>query len=153
MVFYVRFLANLLKFSIGMAWGGPLFESDLNKCLGSKIRLWFKSFPRPLLKSGLQPLDRYSIHQETISRKPEQMYTPSYTRLEWLGKGPLSKLDSNKHWRAKMQPLFESTLGHYWSQAWVLVQIWHLPDHKWETWTGVSSIWPKIGMAWGGAII
>ena len=39
------------------------------------------------------------------------MYTPSDTRLEWLGEGPLFKLDSNKHWRPKMLPLFESFPG------------------------------------------
>ena len=39
------------------------------------------------------------------------MDTPSDTRLEWLGEGPLFKSDSNKCWKAKMQPLFESFLG------------------------------------------
>ena len=39
------------------------------------------------------------------------MYTPSDTRLEWLGEGLLFKLDSNKRWRAKMQPIFESFPG------------------------------------------
>ena len=39
------------------------------------------------------------------------MYILSDTRVEWLGEGPLFKLDSNKHWRAKMQPLFESFPG------------------------------------------
>ena len=53
----------------------------------------FESLPRPLLKSGLQPLGRYGTHQETISRRPEQKYTPSDTRLEWLGEGLLLKLD------------------------------------------------------------
>ena len=48
---------------------GPLFESP----------------PRPLLKSGLQPFGRYGTHQETISRRPEEMYTPSHTRLEKIG--------------------------------------------------------------------
>ena len=49
---------------------------------------------------------------ETISRRPEQMYCPSDTRLEWLGKGLLLfKSDSKKRWRAKMQPLFESFPG------------------------------------------
>ena len=47
-----------------------------------------------------------------MSRRPEQMYTaPSDTRLEWLGEGLLFKLDSNKRWRAKMQPMFESFLA------------------------------------------
>ena len=36
------------------------------------------------------------------------MYTLSDTRLEWLGEGLLSKLDSNKRSRAKMQATFES---------------------------------------------
>ena len=35
----------------------------------------------------------------------------SDTRLEWLGEGLLFKLDSNKCWRAKMQPPFESFPG------------------------------------------
>ena len=71
----------------------------------------FESPPRPLLKSGLQPLGRYDTHQETISRRPQQMYTPSDTRLEWLGEGLLFKLDSNKRWMTKMQPISESFPG------------------------------------------
>ena len=43
--------------------------------------------PRTLLKSGLQPLGRYGTPQETISWRPEQMYTPSDIRLEWLREG------------------------------------------------------------------
>ena len=39
------------------------------------------------------------------------MYTPSDTRLVGMAWGSLFKLDSNKHWRAKMQPLFESFSG------------------------------------------
>ena len=74
---------------------GPLFESPA----------------RPLLKSGLQPLGRYDTHKETISGRSEQMYTLSDTRLEWLGVGLLFKLDSNKHCRTKMQPIFESFPG------------------------------------------
>ena len=54
----------------------------------------FESPPRPLLKSGLHPLARCGTHQETISRRPEQMYTPSDTRLEWPGEGPLFESDS-----------------------------------------------------------
>ena len=94
-----------------MAQEGPLFQSDSNKRWGSKTGPLLESPPGPLLKSGLQALGRYGTHQETISRRPEQMYTPSDTRLEWLREGPLFKLDSNKHWRAKMQPLFESFPG------------------------------------------
>ena len=65
----------------------------------------------PSLKSGLQPLGRYVTHQETISRRPEQMYTPSDGRLEWLGEGLFFKLDSNESWRAKMQRIFGSFPG------------------------------------------
>ena len=154
---------------------GPLLESP----------------PRLSLKSGLQPLGRYGTHQGTISRRAEQLDVYSGTRLEWLGEGLLFKLDSNKRWRAEMQPIFESfpgpllksgvrplarygnhqeTIslhltqnwsgpgrGHYssWTQinargqnratirvtsqaiievrSAALVQIWHPPDHKWET--------------------
>ena len=83
-----------------MAWDGPLFESYSNKHREAKTGPLFESPPRPLMKSGLQPLGRDFTHQETISRRPEQMYTPSDTRLEWLKEG---KLDSNKRWRAKVQ--------------------------------------------------
>ena len=41
-----------------------------------------ESPPRPLLKSGPRPENRYGTHQETISRRPEQMYTPFETGLE-----------------------------------------------------------------------
>ena len=52
---------------------GPLFKSVSNKRLGSKLRLLFKSFPEPLLKSGMGPSARYVNHQEIINRVPEQM--------------------------------------------------------------------------------
>ena len=45
---------------------GPLFESP----------------PRLLLKSGLQPLARYGTHQETKSRKPEQII---HLTQDWSG--------------------------------------------------------------------
>ena len=138
-----------------MARGGPLFESDSNKCRGVKTGPLFESPPRPLLKSGLQPLGRYDTHQETIrcilyptqdwnglgrshyssrtqinagsqygatirvtswlksglqllgrygtdqesiSRRPEQVYLPSDPRLEWPGEGPLFEFNLNKCW-------------------------------------------------------
>ena len=56
----------------------------------------FKSPSRPLLKSALWPLARYGTCKETIIRRPEQMYTPSDTRLKSPGEGPLFKSDSNK---------------------------------------------------------
>ena len=68
----------------------------------------FESFPEPLLKSGVGPLARLGNHQETISRRPEQMYTSSDTRFEWPGEGPLLKSDSNKRQGAKTGPLSES---------------------------------------------
>ena len=78
-----------------MAWDGPLFESDLNKHKGSKLRLLFKSFPGTLLKSGVGPLARYGNHQEIKNRRPEQMYTLFDTRLEWPREETLLKSDSN----------------------------------------------------------
>ena len=48
---------------------------------------------------------------EIVSRRLEQMLSSSDTRLKWLGEGLLFKLDSNKRWRAKMQPIFESFPG------------------------------------------
>ena len=94
----------------------------------------FESFPGPLLKSGEGPLARYGNHQEIISRRLEQMYTSSDTRLEWPGKGPLFESDSNKRQGAQNGVTIRVT-----SQAIIevmpaaLVQIWHPPDHKWET--------------------
>ena len=78
---------------LGMAWVGSLFTSVSNKSRGAKLRLLFKSFPRPLLKSGMGPLARYSNHQEIINRRPEQMYTSFDTRLEWPREGPLFESD------------------------------------------------------------
>ena len=68
----------------------------------------FESMPGPLLKSGVGSLARYGNHQETISRRPEQISTSSDTRLEWPGEGPLFESDSNKRQGAKTAPLLES---------------------------------------------
>ena len=87
---------------------GLLFKLDSNKRWRATIQPIFESFPGPLLKSGVGPLARYGNNHETISRRPEQMYTASDTRMEWLGDGPLFELDSNKCQGAKMGPLFES---------------------------------------------
>ena len=78
--------------------GGPLFESDSNKRRGAKTGPLFESPPRPLLKSGLQLLGRCGTHQETISRRPEQVYLPSDPRLEWPGEGPFFEFNLNKCW-------------------------------------------------------
>ena len=77
---------------------GPLFESDSDKRRGAKTGPLFELPPRPLLKSGLQPLGRCGIHQETISRRPEQVYLPSDPRLEWPGEGRLFEFNLNKCW-------------------------------------------------------
>ena len=61
----------------------------------------FESSPGPLLKSGLGPLVSYGAYQETTSRRPEQMYTLSDTKLEWPGEGPLFESDPNKRWGVK----------------------------------------------------
>ena len=70
--------------SLALEWPreGPSFEPDSNESQeGGKTGLLFESPPRPLLKSGMRPLDRYGTCQETISRRPEQMYSPSDTGL------------------------------------------------------------------------
>ena len=44
-----------------MAWGGSLFTLVSNKRRRAKLRVLFKSFPGPLLKSGMGPLARHKI--------------------------------------------------------------------------------------------
>ena len=58
-------------------------------------------------QSGVGPLARYGNHQEIISRRLEEMYASSDTRLEWPRVGPLFKSDSNKHQGLKTGALFE----------------------------------------------
>ena len=102
--------------SSALEWGGPSSESDLNNYRGSKLRLLFKSFPGPILKSGVGSLARYGIHQETISRRPEQMYTPSDTRLrlEWLG----------GHYSGRTRINTEGLkCNHYLSQPWAIIDV------------------------------
>ena len=70
---------------------GLLFKLDSNKCWRAKMKPIFESFPGPLLKSSVRPLARFGNHQEIISRRLEQMYTSSDTRLELPGEGPLLK--------------------------------------------------------------
>ena len=96
-----------------MAWGGSLFTLVSNKHLGAKLRVLFKSFPGPLLKSGMGPLARYSNHQEIVNRRPEQMYTLFDTRLEWPREGSLFKLDLNKCQDPKRGHYSSQLLGHY----------------------------------------
>ena len=97
-----------------LEWLGEelLFKLDSNKRWRAKMQPMFESFPGPVLKSSVGPLTRYGNNQETISKRPKQMYISSDTRLEWLEDGPLFESDSNKRQRTK--------LGHYSS---------HLPGH------------------------
>ena len=87
----------------------PLFKSDSNKRWGPKQSHYFEAPSRPSLKSGLQPLDRYGTYQETVSRRPEQMYTPSDTGLEW----PLYKSVSNKRQGFQTAATIQFISGHY----------------------------------------
>ena len=68
---------------------GPLFKSDSNKHWMAKMQPLLESFPGPLLKSGVGQSARCGNHQEIVSRRLEQMYASSETKLEWLGEGPL----------------------------------------------------------------
>ena len=81
---------------------GPLFESP----------------PGPLLTSDMQPLDRYGTHQKTISRRPEQMYSPSDTGLGMAWGGSLFTSVSNKRRGTKLRLLFKSFSGPLLNQAW-----------------------------------
>ena len=90
---------------LGLAWGGSLFTSVSNKRRGAKLRLLFKSFSGPLLKSGIRPLARYSNHQEIINRRPEQIGVAQG--------GPLLELDLNKRRGPKRGHYSSQFLGHY----------------------------------------
>ena len=96
-----------------MAWGGSLFTLVSNKHRKAKLRVLFKSFPGPLLKSGMGPLARYSNYQEIVNRRPEQMYISFDTRLEWPREGSLFKLDLNKCRDPKRGHYSSQLLGHY----------------------------------------
>ena len=71
---------------------GPLYESP----------------PGLLLTSDMRPLDRHGTHQKTISRRPEQMYSPSDTGLGMAWGGSLFTSVSNKRRGAKLRLLFKS---------------------------------------------
>ena len=57
-------------------------------------------------------LGQYGNHQETINRRPEQMYTSSNTKLECSGRGHYSSR-AQINAGGQMGPLFESAPGHY----------------------------------------
>ena len=99
--------------SSALEWSGVGHYSSQTRYKGQgfKLQLLFKSFPGPLLKSGVGPMARHGTFQETISRRDEQMYTPSDPGLEWLGEGSLFKSVSNKRRLSKLPPLFKSFPG------------------------------------------
>ena len=104
-----RRLEQICRLHLTQDWSGPaclIFEPDSNKWRGQNGAL-FESPPRPLLKSGLQPLGRCGTHQETIIRRPEQVYLPSDPIFEWPGKGPLFEFNLI---RVTPGPLFMSGL-------------------------------------------
>ena len=68
----------------------------------------FESFPG-IIEVRHGPLARYGNNQETLSRRPEQMYTSTDTRLEWLGDGPLFESDSNKRQGAQNEATIRVT--------------------------------------------
>ena len=72
-----------------LEWLGerPLFMLGSNKHWMAKMQPIFESFSGPLLKSSMRPLARYGNHQKIVSRRLEQMYTSSHTRLERPGGG------------------------------------------------------------------
>ena len=56
-------------------------------------------------------MEESGTHQKTISRIPEQMYSPSDTGMGMAWGGSLFTSVSNKHRRAKMRALFQSFPG------------------------------------------
>ena len=130
---------------------GPLFEADSNKRRGpngATIRVasrhhWSQACGpwidmAPARKPYVGDLNRCIFHLTQGWNGLGRGHT-SRSRINARG----SKLS---YYSSYLQAIIEV-------RPKALVQIWHPPDHKWETGTGVSSIWPKIGMTWGGAII
>ena len=68
-------------------WNGPERDHYSSRTEGAKTKALFESLPGPLLTSGMRPLDRYGTRQETISRRPEQMFLHLTQGREWLGRG------------------------------------------------------------------
>ena len=78
----------------------------------------FESPPGPLLTSDMWPLDRYGTHQKTISRRPEQMYSPSDTGLGLAWGGSLFTSVSNKRRGAKHATTIQII-------SWAIIEIRH----------------------------
>ena len=78
-----------------MAWGRAIVRVGLESLPGGKCGNYLSHLLGHFTEVWPGPLVRYGIHQETISGRPEQIYTPSDTRLEWPGEGLLFESDSN----------------------------------------------------------
>ena len=101
-----------------MAQGGAILRVGLNKTLGDKTGPLFKSPPRPLLNSGLWPLDKYGTCQETISRRSEQRILHLAQGWNDLGRGhssSRSRINAGfRLWllfKSFVEPLLKSGLG------------------------------------------
>ena len=114
-----RRLEQICRLHLTQDWSGlgDCYSSRTQINAGGQNRATIRASPRPLLKSGLQSYGRCGTHQETISRRPEQVYLPSDPRLEWPGEGPLFEFNLNKCWgqsegtiRVTPGPLFMSGL-------------------------------------------
>ena len=102
-------------------WNGPgkgHYSSRTQINAGAKTGPLFESSTRPLLKSGMRPLNRYGTRHKTINRRPEQMFSPSDTGLEWLGEGPLYKPVSNKCQGVQTAATIQI-------MSWAIIEIWH----------------------------
>ena len=68
---------------------------------------------RPYHPSKIWNVRRYGSHQETISRRPKQMYSPSDTGLEWLGEGHYSSRSQINALRPNCGYYLSHLLSHY----------------------------------------
>ena len=89
---------------------GPLFESDSNKRRGEAGPL-FESPPWPLLKSGMRPLGRYGTGQETISRRPEHVFSICHKVGNGFRRGHYSGRSRINARGSKLRIVFKSFSG------------------------------------------
>ena len=107
---------------------GPLFESDSNKRRG-KNAATIRVISWVIIEVSPGPMVSYGTHQETIRTRPEHIYTPSDTRSEWPGEGPLFESDSNKM-RGRIEAIIRVTfLAITEVKTAALGQIWHPPGN------------------------
>ena len=92
----------------------PLFDLDSNKRRGPK---WdhFKSHPKPSLKSGLLPLERYGTCHETISGRLIPHLTQGWNGLgrgHYRNRSRINARDPNcGYYQVISGPLLKSCLG------------------------------------------